>query len=232
MRSPPAIIVALSIAALLGLVAAALSNERSLAFTLGVTRAKAIKIKPREVACQQPITVPANGSFDGVMLAVGTKRRPGPPLDVSVRSLDPGGARTSRSEVHVSGTVSGGYRGLDVPVERTAWMARVPPDRIVAVCLTNRSKRSAFIYGSEDAAARSSVGSIDGKPVDADFALTFERRQSRSLAELVPAMLDRAALFRAGWIGGWTYLVLAALVLLAVPALLVRALSTAARGQV
>jgi len=44
-----------------------------------------------------------------------------------------------------------------------------------------------------------------------------------------PAIADRAALFRAAWVGPWTYLVLALLVLVAVPVLLVRAVATAER---
>lgn len=224
MRSAAAVLAALVLAGVIGLVAAALLNERSQAFTLGVAPATGTKVKPRQTACQQPITVPADGAFDGITVAVGTKRRAGPPLDVSVRGVVP-----SDNKLYASGTLSAGYRGLE-PTERTVWIARVPSERIVEVCMTNRGRRSAFIFGDDDAAARSSLGSINGKPADADFALRFERRPARSLADLVPAIIDRAALFRPGWVGSWTYLVLAALVLLAVPAVLIRALGAAERS--
>jgi hypothetical protein len=229
MRSAAAIVVAPILAALLGLAAAALSNERSQAFTLGVVAAMPTKIKPGQAACQLPITVPANGAFDGVTLAVGTRRRPGPPLDVSVRSVETDAEFAGRPEVRSSGTVAAGYRGLDAPTTRTVWMARVPSERVVEVCVSNRGRRNAFIFGAEDAAARSSLGTIDGKPAYADFALMFERREARSVAELLPAMLHRAALFRARLVGPWTYVLLAGLVLLVVPALLARAVTLAAR---
>jgi hypothetical protein len=56
-------------------------------------------------------------------------------------------------------------------------------------------------------------------------------REPRSFAALVPAILDRAALFRAPGIGAWTYWLLGALVGLAVPALLVLALGAAERDR-
>ena len=49
------------------------------------------------------------------------------------------------------------------------------------------------------------------------------------LASLIPAMLDRAALFRAQIVDAWTYVLLALLVVLAVPALLAGALRAAER---
>ncbi len=59
--------------------------------------------------------------------------------------------------------------------------------------------------------------------------LEFQRAEPRSLAGLLPAMFDRAALFRAEWVGAWTYWVLALLCVFAVPLLLVRALRSAVR---
>jgi hypothetical protein len=52
-------------------------------------------------------------------------------------------------------------------------------------------------------------------------------REKRSLIALLPDMAERASVFRAGWVGPWTYLVLALLVLVAVPALLARGLARA-----
>jgi hypothetical protein len=57
--------------------------------------------------------------------------------------------------------------------------------------------------------------------------LTFGRRHPTTALSLVPTMFRRAGLFHGGWVGAWTYWLLAALVALAVPALLVRALRDA-----
>ena len=111
------------------------------------------------------------------------------------------------------------------------WVGRVAPGESIAVCVENRGRRPAFIYGDADAAARSSTSYLNGKPTGSDLALEFERRRPRSLAGLIPAMFDRAALFRAQWVGAWTYWLLAALVVVGAPALLVGAVRAAARDS-
>jgi hypothetical protein len=107
------------------------------------------------------------------------------------------------------------------------WVGHVPAERTVVVCVMNRGRRAAYLYSAPDGAARGSTGSIEGRPVGVDFALEFTRRDPRSIAALVPAVFERAALFRPDGIGAWTYIVLVALVVLAVPALLVGALRAA-----
>jgi hypothetical protein len=86
------------------------------------------------------------------------------------------------------------------------------------------------VFGNAGIASRPTTAAVAGKPVDADLNVAFER-DPRSLLSLAPAIAERAALFRAGWVGLWTYALLAALMLLAVPALLVRALRDAAAGS-
>jgi hypothetical protein len=229
MRSGAVIIVALACIALAGLAAAAATGDRAQAFTLGVARSTATELKPRKTVCQTPVTVPGDAAFDGVTLAIGTERRPGPRLDVVVREVaaDDPSARTGAALAR--GSLAGGYPDVDRAPEHTVWFERVPAERTVAVCFENRGTRSAFIYGDADAASRSTTALVEGEPAGADLALEFERRDPRSLASLIPAMLDRAALFRAQWLGAWTYWLLGALVVLAVPALLVGALRAAMR---
>jgi hypothetical protein len=229
MRSPGAVVVALALAALAGLAAAALLNERSQAFTLGVVRSTAAKVKPREEICQAPITVPASAAFEGVTFAVGTNHRTGPALDLSVRAAETGDPAARGGTMLARGTLPAGYPDVDRVAEHTVRVGPVSAGSTIAVCFTNRGRRPAFIYGNADAAARSSSAFLDGKPLGTDLALDFERREPRSLAALAPAMIERAALFRARAVGPWTYVVLALLVLLAAPALLVRALRAAAR---
>jgi hypothetical protein len=227
MRSPSAVVVALTVAGVLSLVAAALVSKRVQAFTLGVATATVVEIAPHHEICQAPITVPA--SFDGVTLRVGTNGHPGPRLEVSVRHIVGRGARPNRGGVITTGALPAGYPDVDQVPEHTVRVAEVASGRTVAVCLANRGRRSAFVYGDADAAARSSQASLDGKPLGVDLAVSFARRTPQSVAGLVPVMLDRAALFRARGIGPWTYVVLALLVLLAAPALLVRALRSVQR---
>jgi hypothetical protein len=218
MRSAAALLVAIVVAGAVGLGIAAFSNERTQAFTLGVPRSAPIKLKAGREACQGPIAVADDAAFEGVTFAVGTAQRPGPPLHVSVQAGDATG------EPLAAGSLGAGYPDVADAPEHTVWVGHVPAERIVTVCVENRGRRAAYLYAAADAAARGSTGSIDGRPTGADFAFEFTRREPRSIAALVPAVFERASLFRAEGIGAWTYFVLAALVLLAVPALLVAAL--------
>ena len=72
--------------------------------------------------------------------------------------------------------------------------------------------------------ARESQASIDGHPLPTDdIAMVFPRAKSKTVLELVPQIFSRAALFRPGIVGPWTYWLLAALILFAAPLLLARA---------
>jgi hypothetical protein len=95
----------------------------------------------------------------------------------------------------------------------------------------NRGVLRAGIYGAADAASRTSTGTLNGQPLNADLSLVFERDHSRSLAALVPAMFDRASLFRASWVGAWVYVLLALVVVLGIPALLTIALRDATTAE-
>jgi|SRR5829696_1045461 len=229
MRSAALLIVVLALAAVTGLAVAALAGERPQAFTLGVARSTAVELPPGETVCQTPVTVPEDGAFEGVTLAVGTEGRPGPALDLVVREVEPDQPNSRRGAVLGRSSLAAGYPDVDRAPEQTLWLRRVRDDSSVAICFANGGGRRAFIYGDADAAARSSTAYLADAPTGADLALDFERREPRTLASLIPAMIDRAALFRAHWIGAWTYWVLAALVLIGVPALLVAAMRATLR---
>jgi hypothetical protein len=231
MRSPAAIVAGFAVAATLGLAAAALLNERSQAFTLGVQPGAVTTVRPGKTVCQTPISVPDDAAFDGVTFAVGTEHRPGPRLDVYVRAADTARPGVAHGAVLGRGTLAAGYPDVDQAAEHTVWIGNVPAERSVAVCLANRGARPAFIYGNADVAARSSSAFIDGKPTGSDISLAFDRRMPRSLATLMPSMIERATLFRARFVGPWTYVVVGLLVLLAAPALLARAVTLAVRDQ-
>jgi hypothetical protein len=68
----------------------------------------------------------------------------------------------------------------------------------------------------------------NGKRLRTAIAYDVLRSEPRSGLPLVSTVFSRAALFRPAGVGEWTYWLLVALVLLAVPALLARALVDAA----
>jgi hypothetical protein len=224
-RRALALAAGLAAAAILLLAVLGLTERRSQAFTLGVVNGPFLEVAPGHEACQAPIAVPAHADFDGVTFSLGTGGQgAGPPVAVSVR--DAGG-----DAVLARGTLAGGYPDVDRAPSHTVWTDRVRSGQQVSVCLANRGERPVFVFGNADASARSSQASLDGAPAALDLNLSFERRSPPSLAALTPAMFERAALFRGQWVGAWTYALLAVLVLVLVPALLVRAMVLAGRDQ-
>jgi hypothetical protein len=210
-------------AGLLGLAVFTFAQGRTLAFTLGVPKgAPVAPLRPNDVVCQGPLAVPDDAAaFDGVAFQTGTYRRPGPPLEVTVEPAT-GGRPIAR------GALAAGYRDVSVSSVEVGHVATRSPIR---VCVRNRGVVPAGIYGAADAASRTSTASLNGQPLNADVSLVFEREHARSLASLVPAMLDRAALFRASWLGGWAYALLALVVVLGIPALLALALRDARTAE-
>jgi hypothetical protein len=196
--------------AVLALVLAGVTQRNSLAFTIGVAPAlPVLELQPREVACQTPITVPAGGEFDRVALTLAGGQ------DGRVEILDADAGREL-----ARGTLRGGDPDRSEQVIR---FRRIGDDRRVAVCLRNLGTRKLTVYGNAEAAARYSAAIYKDTPQPVDMAVRFERG-ARSDLSLLGLSFDHASLFKFTWMGGWTFWLLTVLVVLAVPALLVRAL--------
>jgi len=218
MRKPLPIAVAVAAAcavAVLALLVTGLVQRSSLAFTLGVFPATpAAELRPGQEVCQVPIAVPEGGEFDRVVVKLGTFGKPGPAIEVSIRG---------RTEGVISrGTLRGGYADVAQSGEQAIAVDEVPENSDVDVCLRNRGNVKVAVFGNADAASRTSTAWKDNEPTGNDLTLVFER-SPRSVTSLFGAMADRASLFKLGWTGAWAFWLLGALVLLAVPALLVRA---------
>lgn len=217
MRKPAVVVAALCALTVAALVVVALAQRTSLAFTLGVASViPAVGLDPGDEGCQTPISVPGGGEFDRVVLHLGTYRRPGPEVEVEVRD------RAADGRVIGRGTLAAGYADIGREPEHAIRVGEIPAGRQIDVCVLNRGSTKVAVFGNADAASRTSAATFNGQPAGVDMTMVFER-SPRSLASLTGALADRAALFKLGWIGGWTFWLLAALVLLAVPVLLVRA---------
>lgn len=195
---------------------AAGSDERDLAFTLGVRPSLvAAEIPPGAEGCQRP--VPVSEPFTGVRTQLGTYERPGPPLELTVRDA-------RGSAVLARGDLARGYP--DVSQQTIELDRRIGGANRVSVCLRNAGDRRVAVYGGPELARRNSSVEVDGQEVATDMTLVFTR-ESRSALALVPDVFDRASAFRPAWVGPWTFWALAALLLLAVPGLLAAALRDA-----
>jgi len=220
MRSGARVAAGLCAVAVIALAVTLLLRSDRLAFTLGVTNGGPVAVvKPGQQACQGVIDVPQDGGFDRVRLSLGTYFRPGPPVLVTVS--EPGKAPFA------SGRLAGGYPDLARAPSHTVRVGEVGERRRIVVCVRNEGARKVAVYGNA-AIASPTTATVGGKPLNGDLNLAFETKP-RSIASLWPAMAHRAALFRARFADAWTYALLAALVLLAVPALLVRGLAAAER---
>lgn len=211
----------ISIAAVLlvgmaALVVSAVTNERDLAFAFGVAPLRvAAVMQPGEEACQGPVPVAAD--FAAVRFQVGTFMRAGVPLDVSIRQ----GKRTL-----ASGRLDGRYADVSQPVTRLD--GEVEEGQRVAVCIRNAGDRRVALFGGGAPARPRSGVSVDGEREETDLTLDFVRAEPRSAVATVPAMVRRAGVFTAGWMGGWAYWLIGVLVLVLVPVSIAGAVRAAA----
>jgi hypothetical protein len=196
----------------------ALLHRTSLAFTLGVAPGLvAAELPPGQTVCQMPIDVRA--SFDSLTLVLGTYGRSGSPLEVT--------ALGRHGEVLGRGRLPGGYPYIARrPLERGIRLDRTVAAPRIALCVRNAGRRRVALYGNGALAARASTAVLDGRDLNTDLAIRFER-PPRPLASLTGAMAQRAALFRFPGLTPWIYIALALAVVLTGPWLLLRALRAA-----
>jgi len=213
--SPPALLLTLVVAGLVALLVVSLQPRRQTVLSLGVQPLLvAVEIPAGGRACQRGLVAPE--SFDAVRLSIGTFFGPGQPLSVEI--VGPGGT------VRARGRLAGGYPDIGrAPSTRVLLAAPAPPGPL-DVCVANRGSRRLALFGN-GAAASPTFAERRGRRLPADASIVLERRASASWLSLAPDMARRAALFRPGWVGTWTYWLLAALVLLAGPLLLGRAVA-------
>jgi hypothetical protein len=196
----------------------ATSHSVPVAFTVGPGPTPvAGELPPRAQACEQPIELLADA--DGVTFWVGTGARPGVPLEVTVRDLRKVGGRPLALR-----RVAGGYASHSPLSVR---FPRLRKGRVVALCISNQGHHPATLSGGDTAPTSGTTFAGRSQPVD--LTLVFFREHPPSTLGSVPTMFRRATLFRPGWVGTWTFWLLAALVAIGVPLLCALALARAAR---
>jgi hypothetical protein len=215
MRDRPQLtLVAVVAAGLLVLIGVGLTDRSDEAFTLGVRSAGvAAELRPGSRACEERIEVPED--FSSVELQIGTYRRPGPPLEVSVRERTAAGPELGR------GSLDGGYP--DVSRARIG-VGDIDAGRQIAVCVENGGERRVALYGNAGVAAPFSTLRVRGRRVDNDLTLVFYRSEKRSLVAELPDVFSHASLFKAGWVGAWTFWLLGLAAIGLVPLVLALAL--------
>ena len=152
---------------------------------------------PGQKLCTQGLTLPGNAN--AIRIQIGAAR--GTPAPSTLR-LDAGGqTRVSKA------TVPAGRFGA---VFRFQPIGREAPARW---CLTS-SRAIVAGLGSASASNYSGITTIDGKGVGL-LNVAYLKIPSRSLLAALPAAARHASVFRAGFVGAWTYWLLIPILLLA-----------------
>lgn len=183
-------------------------------------RAFVAELATGETLCTAPQRIPADTGRIELALAVRDTR---PPLDLEVRV--PGRAPV---RAHVTGPASRELTKTDFPVPELAGGHDYVDGTI---CLRSGADHVA-IGGSGGLQTGDKPAVLRGKPLAGRVALWFRAPagDKRSLASLGPKILLRAALFRPGFVGRWTY---ALILVLLMPGLMyagLRLLALAAAG--
>jgi hypothetical protein len=232
MRKPAALTLILVFVVVVGaMLVRASSDERPLQQVLGVfVNGPVVALDKGHTGCQGPIGL--TDSTSRIEFNPGTPHAvPGPAMDATIRA-----AGTSR--VLAGGRLRAGF---DPRVPQTVSVTpAVRANTIVDICFGNLGPRRVLLFGDKAYGGGStgflgvhptivtSSASLDGKQLsNGDIAVVFPRSRPKSVLALVPEMFRRAALFRPGWLGVWTYWLLAALVLIGAPLLLARAAASA-----
>jgi hypothetical protein len=204
-----ALVIALAAVAALGvagLVRSATRDERWTAFSLDVPPSQTVVVLgPHVDVCQGPIqTVAPVGILTSWVTPIGG--RPSPALAITIRD----GSRTG--PVLATGHVPSGYTVATAP--EAIVKPTVPEGREAWVCVRSAGPKPVDLIGNS-ANSRTGVLTVAAKPVPNSLSFLFLRPHPVSLLSQVPAIFDRAALFRPTWVGAWTFWVLAVLVLAA-----------------
>jgi hypothetical protein len=217
---------------LVGLFGAMLKNDSKRVQTVG--EAPVIPIAPLfkgGEACEHLIGTAEPIEF--VRFQATSMSKPGPPMLVTVRAQS--------GQVLGRGRVPRNW--IDDGHALEARVGHVTDPSPVSVCIRNLGRVRAYIWGDSFAASTHdsdpnirptltpSFATANGYQVQDDLTLRFFTDRPRNLVTRLPRMFDHAAVFRPTFVGSWTYWVLLALILLAVPAALVAALRAALRPE-
>jgi hypothetical protein len=180
------------------------------------TRGVAAGVPEDVPLCARNLMVPA-GTGRIVLSFLGNEGRP--PMNATLRI----GGRTLRSSVPAQ------FGELAFSFPRTASAPDAVPARL---CVTPRGEGAAF-GGTIGLQGNDVPLTVGGAPVEARLAVWYRppAGEQHTLISLLPDIARRAALFRPGWVGPWTYWVLVGLLAPLLGYLGLRLLAGAAVGR-
>ena len=222
MRSRAAIAVLAACAAgVLVVLLAAATDERHLAFSLGVRPSEpGVEALPGQEACQRDVDV--EEPFDALTILPAAFFHPVPRL--AVRVVD------RASGARVAGALLGDGHPENKPT--TIRLDRkVPRGARVDVCFRNVGAWKLAFFSGPGSDNEPSFGTLDGRYIRSDILIDFVRSRPRTTLAMIPDIFRRATLFHPRWVGAWTFWLLSAVLVLLVPLALAAAARAAARGE-
>src|SRR2546423_6265185 len=222
MRSRPRLFfIAIGVVGVIGLVLTMARDRRGFDYTLNTRTA--VTIKPDHVACRRSIK-PKAGGLNALRFFIDTQGLPGPPLNISVfRGY-------TRPNIVATGFLGGGYRG-----SRSAQVVSLHGSAAgayaLSACVDNAGTTPIVLWPRPPFRAKkhSQQRGITGFQ---ELSLSLIRRPKRSMLSLLPTAFSRAELFRPSWVHSWMYWGMVALLILLVPALLLKALLLGEREDI
>ena len=199
-RNLVAILGAVAVVALGLLVAAAARPHDYIAFSLDVNPyVPAASLAPGQQACQGPvrIIVPVRNIVPWVTPVI----LPGSPVEMTVHDYATG-------TTLASGQVPKGYTQMVAPT--VIMNATLAQGRVISFCARNLGPKPVDMVGD---IPNNNSGTLvaNGQPQSKAMALLLYRPHPVTLLSQLPNVFRRAALFRPGWVGSWTFWILAIL---------------------
>ena len=189
-----------AVAGLGALVIAAAGDRRPVAFTLNENGLESLTaFHQGQRACQGPINVPV--PYAGVFAFIGTARAPGTLLTTTVTD-DATGATLASGHVFARNEP-----GVAAPRYAIGFNRTVPANRTMTICFTSEGPALAALVGGLDVDSSITL-TVAGRRTEQEAAMLFLRPHPPTLLSDLPTLFTRAALFRPGWVGEWTYWVL------------------------
>jgi hypothetical protein len=199
----------------------AATDQRHLAFSLAVRASEpGVEVQPGHEACQRDVDV--EEPFDSVTILPAAFFHPVPRLQLRV--IDRASHR-----IIASGLLGDGHPENKPTTIRLA--PGVGKGRRVDVCFRNAGAWKVALFSGPAPDNEPSFGTLDGRYIQSDIVIDFVRSKPRTTLSMIPDVFRRAALFHPSWVGAWTFWLLAAVLVFAVPVALVKAVRAAAQND-
>jgi hypothetical protein len=204
-------VIAFAVVALLGLtglVASASVPRRWTAFSAQVPAAVFVgNLAPKQMDCQGPIDPPS--AFSEIEFWVWPVPTPGPGLYLI--AINP-----RSNAILATARVAGGYSAPSPPTGypnpmalRARFSANIPAGQKTQICMLAVGSSSVLLMGSAPSGISGVLKPGIGDGHYGALAMRFLTTRSQSLLSVLPTAFSRAALFRPGWVGAWTFWALA-----------------------